>query len=165
MSLDLQPRIVVFGVGGAGGNAVDNMIKAQLQGVEFVVANTDAQALAQEFGMDVTELSTGDSERMAADPSWRDNYQGNVHLGLDPAVVATVALQRRGGDQARALTDLATYGETQPPAQDWSTYLPDSNSRDAPTSRRAAANAIVQQWTGTLQLHDTPRPQHPLGIR
>lgn len=46
-SFELQPRIVVFGVGGAGGNAVDNMIKAQLQGVEFVVANTDAQALAR----------------------------------------------------------------------------------------------------------------------
>lgn len=87
------------------------------------------------------------------------------HLGLDPEVAAAVALQRRGGDQARALSDLANCWETQPPAQDWSTYLPDSNSREAPTSRRAAANAIVQQWTGTLQLHDAPRPQHPLGIR
>ncbi len=43
---ELKPRIVVFGVGGAGGNAVSNMLAAQLQGVEFVVANTDAQALA-----------------------------------------------------------------------------------------------------------------------
>src|SRR5687767_12074660 len=42
---DLQPHIVVFGVGGAGGNAVNNMIQADLEGVEFVVANTDAQAL------------------------------------------------------------------------------------------------------------------------
>ena len=41
---DLKPRIVVFGVGGAGGNAVNNMMDARLQGVEFVVANTDAQA-------------------------------------------------------------------------------------------------------------------------
>ena len=40
-----QPRITVFGVGGAGGNAVDNMIAAALSGVDFVVANTDAQAL------------------------------------------------------------------------------------------------------------------------
>ncbi|WP_300389877.1 cell division protein FtsZ [Henriciella sp.] len=45
MTQELKPRIVVFGVGGAGGNAVDNMIDANLQGVEFVVANTDAQAL------------------------------------------------------------------------------------------------------------------------
>ncbi len=44
---DLKPRITVFGVGGAGGNAVNNMIAKQLEGVEFVVANTDAQALAQ----------------------------------------------------------------------------------------------------------------------
>jgi len=44
---ELKPRIVVFGVGGAGGNAVNNMLTSELQGVEFVVANTDAQALAQ----------------------------------------------------------------------------------------------------------------------
>jgi cell division protein FtsZ len=43
---ELKPRIVVFGVGGAGGNAVNNMIEAHLEGVEFVVANTDAQQLA-----------------------------------------------------------------------------------------------------------------------
>ncbi|MEE2860743.1 MAG: cell division protein FtsZ [Pseudomonadota bacterium] len=44
---ELKPRITVFGVGGAGGNAVNNMIQKQLDGVEFVVANTDAQALQQ----------------------------------------------------------------------------------------------------------------------
>ena len=42
---ELTARIIVFGVGGAGGNAVNNMIEAVLQGVDFVVANTDAQAL------------------------------------------------------------------------------------------------------------------------
>ncbi len=42
---ELKPRITVFGVGGAGCNAVNNMIEAGLQGVEFVVANTDSQAL------------------------------------------------------------------------------------------------------------------------
>ncbi|SIQ07427.1 cell division protein FtsZ [Paracoccus thiocyanatus] len=42
---ELKPRITVFGVGGAGGNAVNNMIDKELEGVEFVVANTDAQAL------------------------------------------------------------------------------------------------------------------------
>ncbi|MDH3262937.1 MAG: cell division protein FtsZ [Paracoccaceae bacterium] len=59
---DLKPRITVFGVGGAGGNAVNNMIDKELQGVEFVVANTDAQALAQsranariQMGVKVTE--------------------------------------------------------------------------------------------------------------
>ena len=47
MTHELKPRILVFGVGGAGGNAVDNMIEANLQGVEFIVANTDAQALSR----------------------------------------------------------------------------------------------------------------------
>jgi cell division protein FtsZ len=46
-SSELRPRITIFGVGGAGCNAVNNMINAELQGVEFVVANTDAQALAK----------------------------------------------------------------------------------------------------------------------
>ncbi|MEQ3625176.1 MAG: cell division protein FtsZ [Celeribacter sp.] len=59
---DLKPRITVFGVGGAGGNAVNNMIEQALEGVEFVVANTDAQALQQnrsvakiQMGVKVTE--------------------------------------------------------------------------------------------------------------
>ena len=42
---ELRPRILVFGVGGAGGNAVNNMVSSRLEGVEFLVANTDAQAL------------------------------------------------------------------------------------------------------------------------
>ena len=59
---ELKPRITVFGVGGAGGNAVNNMIDQALEGVEFVVANTDAQALQQsrapariQMGVKVTE--------------------------------------------------------------------------------------------------------------
>ena len=59
---DLKPRITVFGVGGAGGNAVNNMIDKDLDGVDFVVANTDAQALQQsasksriQLGVKVTE--------------------------------------------------------------------------------------------------------------
>jgi cell division protein FtsZ len=44
---ELHPRITVLGVGGAGGNAVNNMIAAKLEGVDFIVANTDAQALQQ----------------------------------------------------------------------------------------------------------------------
>ena len=45
LDTELKPRITVFGVGGAGGNAVNNMIKSNLEGVDFVVGNTDAQAL------------------------------------------------------------------------------------------------------------------------
>ena len=46
-SAGLAPKITVIGVGGAGGNAVNNMIQSHLEGVEFIVANTDAQAMAQ----------------------------------------------------------------------------------------------------------------------
>lgn len=42
---ELKPRITVIGVGGAGGNAVNNMIRGELQGVKFIASNTDAQAL------------------------------------------------------------------------------------------------------------------------
>ena len=42
---ELRPRISVIGVGGAGGNAIANMIQSDVQGVDFIVANTDAQAL------------------------------------------------------------------------------------------------------------------------
>jgi cell division protein FtsZ len=59
---ELKPRITVFGVGGAGGNAVNNMIELGLQGCEFVVGNTDAQALTSskahrviQMGLQVTE--------------------------------------------------------------------------------------------------------------
>jgi cell division protein FtsZ len=44
---EIKPRITVIGVGGAGGNAVNNMIRSNLEGVEFMVTNTDAQALSQ----------------------------------------------------------------------------------------------------------------------
>src|SRR5215475_9931842 len=44
---EIKPRITVVGVGGAGGNAVNNMISSALEGVEFIVGNTDAQALGQ----------------------------------------------------------------------------------------------------------------------
>ena len=44
--MHLKPRISVIGVGGGGGNAVNNMIDQNLEGVDFIVANTDAQALA-----------------------------------------------------------------------------------------------------------------------
>ncbi len=90
---ELKPRITVFGVGGAGGNAVNNMISAGLQGVDFVVANTDAQALTiskaeriVQMGVQVTEgLGAGsqpDVGRAAAEEvidEIRDHLAG-VHM-------------------------------------------------------------------------------------
>jgi cell division protein FtsZ len=55
---ELRARIIVFGVGGAGGNAVNNMIDAGLEGVEFIVANTDAQALTSSKAQRVIQMGT-----------------------------------------------------------------------------------------------------------
>jgi cell division protein FtsZ len=77
---DFKPRITVIGVGGAGGNAVNNMIHANLEGVDFLVCNTDAQAMSQtmcerklQLGADLTQgLGAGskpDVGRAAAEES------------------------------------------------------------------------------------------------
>ncbi len=63
---ELKPRITVFGVGGAGGNAVNNMIEKELEGVEFVVANTDAQALQNSRSKDRIQMGVKVTEGLGA---------------------------------------------------------------------------------------------------
>ncbi|MDH5797175.1 MAG: cell division protein FtsZ [Paracoccaceae bacterium] len=63
---DLRPRITVFGVGGAGGNAVNNMISKDLEGVDFVVANTDAQALSQSASKSRIQMGVKATEGLGA---------------------------------------------------------------------------------------------------
>ncbi|HHB83224.1 MAG TPA: cell division protein FtsZ [Devosia sp.] len=63
---ELKPRITVFGVGGAGGNAVNNMIVSGLEGVDFVVANTDAQALSLSKASRVVQLGVAVTEGLGA---------------------------------------------------------------------------------------------------
>ena len=63
---ELRPRITVLGVGGAGGNAVNNMIESGLEGVDFVVANTDAQALAESKAPTRIQLGTSTTEGLGA---------------------------------------------------------------------------------------------------
>src|SRR5512143_1189100 len=83
---ELRPRITVIGVGGAGGNAVNNMIRSHLEGVEFIVANTDSQALTQsscerriQLGVTVTQgLGAGsrpDIGRIAAEEALENIIQ------------------------------------------------------------------------------------------
>jgi cell division protein FtsZ len=74
---ELRPRITVFGVGGAGGNAVNNMIDKALEGAEFVVANTDAQALQQSRAMRKLQLGVNVTQGLGA--------------GAKPAVGASAA--------------------------------------------------------------------------
>lgn len=73
----LRPTITVIGVGGAGGNAVNNMISSQLEGVEFVVANTDAQALDNSLTNRVIQLGA--------------NLTRGLGAGADPQVGAHAA--------------------------------------------------------------------------
>ncbi len=63
---ELRPRITVVGVGGAGGNAVNNMIESGLEGVEFIAANTDAQALASSSAGAVIQMGVGITEGLGA---------------------------------------------------------------------------------------------------
>ena len=80
---ELKPRITVIGVGGAGGNAVNNMIRSNLLGCDFVICNTDAQAMKQnlcerriQLGATVTKgLGAGarpDIGRASAEEALRD---------------------------------------------------------------------------------------------
>ena len=103
MSIELQPRIVVFGVGGAGGNAVDNMIKAQLQGVEFVVANTDAQALSRsscenriQLGLETTS-GLGAGARPEVGTAAAEESLEEIDLHLEGAHMVFIAAGMGGG--------------------------------------------------------------------
>jgi len=64
--IELKPRITVIGVGGGGGNAVNNMIAGGLQGAEFLVANTDAQALAMSKASRLIQLGANVTEGLGA---------------------------------------------------------------------------------------------------
>jgi cell division protein FtsZ len=63
---ELRPRITVLGIGGAGGNAVNNMIRLELQGVDFIVANTDAQALRHSRAAKRIQLGVGVTQGLGA---------------------------------------------------------------------------------------------------
>ena len=63
---ELKPRIVVIGVGGAGGNAVNNMIEKRLEGADFVTANTDSQALQNSHAPRRIQLGVGTTQGLGA---------------------------------------------------------------------------------------------------
>lgn len=103
MTVELSPRIVVFGVGGAGGNAVDNMVELELQGVEFVVANTDAQALSRskasvkiQLGPETTKgLGAGARPEVGAEAA--EESRDEVRTLLDGANMVFIAAGMGGG--------------------------------------------------------------------
>ncbi|MES0811222.1 cell division protein FtsZ [Roseibium sp. SCPC15] len=97
---ELKPRITVFGVGGAGGNAVNNMITAGLQGCDFVCANTDAQALAMnqsdrlvQMGVAVTEgLGAGSQPEVGSAAAEEVIDEINDHLSGSHMVFITAGM-------------------------------------------------------------------------
>ena len=94
-SEELRPRITVFGVGGAGGNAVNNMIEKNLEGAEFVVANTDAQALAQSRAPAKVQLGVGVTQGLGAGAK-PDVGAGAAEESMDDIVKVTIFLGDQG---------------------------------------------------------------------
>ena len=101
--VELKPRISVIGVGGAGGNAVHNMIADGLSGVDFVVANTDAQALALspaqnriQLGLKITQ-GLGAGARPEIGAAAAEEALGEIDQVLDGAHMCFITAGMGGG--------------------------------------------------------------------
>ncbi len=100
---ELKPRIVVMGVGGAGGNALNNMVAGGLEGVEFVAANTDAQALLTsraekviQIGVQLTE-GLGAGSRAEIGAAAAEEAADEIRSQLDGAHMVFVTAGMGGG--------------------------------------------------------------------
>ncbi|UYY59551.1 cell division protein FtsZ [Sphingomonas sp. S2-65] len=100
---ELTPKITVIGVGGAGGNAIANMIRADVQGVEFLVANTDAQALKQsaapqriQLGAKITQ-GLGAGSRPEIGRAAAEETIDDVQKSLEGAHMCFIAAGMGGG--------------------------------------------------------------------
>ncbi len=100
---ELKPRISVIGVGGAGGNAIANMITSDVQGVEFVVANTDAQALNAsaadrriQLGLKITQ-GLGAGSRPEIGRAAAEETFDQIEKSLDGAHMCFIAAGMGGG--------------------------------------------------------------------
>ncbi|NYT41880.1 cell division protein FtsZ [Sphingomonas sp. R-74633] len=100
---ELTPKITVVGVGGAGGNAIANMIRADVQGVDFIVANTDAQALKQssaghriQLGAKITQ-GLGAGSRPEIGRAAAEETIDSVQKALEGAHMVFIAAGMGGG--------------------------------------------------------------------
>ncbi len=100
---DMRPRITVIGVGGAGGNAIANMIQAQIEGVEFIVTNTDAQALSNavaeqriQLGPDITG-GLGAGARPEVGKAAAEETVAEIEDALDGVNMCFIAAGMGGG--------------------------------------------------------------------
>ena len=100
---ELKPKIAVIGVGGAGGNAIANMIAANVEGVDFIVANTDAQALNSspaehriQLGSEITE-GLGAGARPEVGRAAAEETLAQIEAALDGAHMCFIAAGMGGG--------------------------------------------------------------------
>ena len=100
---ELRPRITVIGVGGAGGNAIANMIRAEIEGVDFVIANTDAQALNTsvaeqriQLGPDITQ-GLGAGSRPEVGRAAAEETLSDIERALDGVHMCFIAAGMGGG--------------------------------------------------------------------
>jgi cell division protein FtsZ len=100
---ELRPRITVIGVGGAGGNAIANMIQADIEGVDFIVANTDAQALNNsiaehriQLGPDITQ-GLGAGSRPEVGRAAAEETAAEIERALDGVHMCFIAAGMGGG--------------------------------------------------------------------
>ena len=116
---ELKPRITVVGIGGAGGNAVDNMIASGLAGVDFVVANTDAQALATssaehciQLGINLTE-GLGAGSRPEIGEAAAEEAMDEIRSQLSGSHMVFVAAGMGGGTGTGAASVIARLAHEQ----------------------------------------------------
>ena len=100
---ELRPRITVIGVGGAGGNAIANMIAAEVEGVDFIVANTDAQALNSavcedkiQLGPEITQ-GLGAGSRPEVGRAAAEETLADIDRALDGVHMCFIAAGMGGG--------------------------------------------------------------------
>lgn len=110
---ELRPKITVIGVGGAGGNAIANMIAAHIEGVEFIVANTDAQALNSsiadtriQLGPDITG-GLGAGARPEVGKAAAEETVGEIEDALDGVNMCFIAAGMGGGTGTGAAAVIA----------------------------------------------------------
>ena len=110
---ELRPRITVIGVGGAGGNAIANMIRAEIEGVDFIVANTDAQALNTsiaehriQLGPEITQ-GLGAGSRPEVGRAAAEETLPEIERALDGVHMCFIAAGMGGGTGTGAASVIA----------------------------------------------------------
>ena len=120
---DMRPKITVIGVGGAGGNAIANMIQAEIEGVEFIVANTDAQALTNavaeqriQLGPDITG-GLGAGARPEVGKAAAEETVGDIEDALEGVNMCFIAAGMGGGTGTGAAPVIAEAARRKGTAQ------------------------------------------------